>query len=37
MHKKAKALPPVLILHGDKDKVVPVKIARDLEKLLKDN
>jgi carboxymethylenebutenolidase len=37
MHKKAKALPPVLILHDDKDQVVPEKIARDLEKLLKAN
>jgi carboxymethylenebutenolidase len=37
MHGQAKILPPVLILHGDKDKVVPEKIARDLEKLLKNN
>ena len=37
MHGQAKALPPVLVLHGDKDQVVPVKIARDLEKLLKNN
>jgi dienelactone hydrolase len=37
LHGQAKNLPPVLILHSDKDQVVPVKIARDLEKLLKDN
>jgi carboxymethylenebutenolidase len=37
MHGQAKNLPPVLILHGDKDQVVPEKIARDLEKLLKNN
>jgi dienelactone hydrolase len=37
MHGQAKNLPPVLILHGDKDQVVPEKIARDLEKLLKGN
>jgi carboxymethylenebutenolidase len=37
LHERAKALPPVLVLHGDKDQVVPVKIARDLGKLLTNN
>ena len=28
-------MPPVLILHGDRDPLVPVKAAYDLEALLK--
>ncbi len=31
----ASGLPPTLILHGEKDKIVPVKEAYDLEKVLK--
>jgi carboxymethylenebutenolidase len=34
---RAKALPPVLILHGDKDQTVPVSAANGLQKLLKAN
>ena len=33
-HANAKDLPPVLIVHGDKDRTVPVEEALDLEKLL---
>ncbi|HEY7424851.1 MAG TPA: dienelactone hydrolase family protein, partial [Gemmataceae bacterium] len=35
LHANAKGLPPVLIVHGDKDKTVPVEEALDLEKLLR--
>ena len=35
--QQAKALPPVLVLHGDKDQIVSVDTARSLEKLLKGN
>ena len=34
-HANAKDLPPVLIVHGDKDKTVPVEEALELEKLLR--
>ncbi len=34
---KAKAMPPTLILHGEADKIVPVKEARDLQRLLQAN
>jgi carboxymethylenebutenolidase len=37
MHERAKALPPVLIIHGDKDETVPVETARGLERLLRMN
>jgi carboxymethylenebutenolidase len=37
MQPQAKALPPVLILHGDKDQTVPVGAAYALQKLLKEN
>jgi carboxymethylenebutenolidase len=33
-HDRAYKLPPTLIIHGNADKVVPVREARDLEKLL---
>ncbi len=29
------AMPPVLILHGERDRIVPVQAARDLERMLK--
>jgi carboxymethylenebutenolidase len=32
-----KKMPPVLILHGEKDDIVPVKEARSLESLLREN
>jgi carboxymethylenebutenolidase len=35
LHANAKDLPPVLIVHGDEDKTVPVEEALDLEKLLR--
>ena len=35
LYPKADKLPPILILHGDADKTVPVSEARDLETLLK--
>src|SRR5262249_2862480 len=31
------SMPPTLILHGEKDEIVPGQEARDLEKLLKKN
>lgn len=34
LHKAAKALPPVLILHGERDKVVPAEAAQTLAKTL---
>jgi dienelactone hydrolase len=37
MHKQAKGLPPVLILHGDQDQTVPVAAAHALQKSLKEN
>jgi carboxymethylenebutenolidase len=37
MQPRAKSLPPVLILHGDKDKIVPVAAASSLKELLEDN
>jgi carboxymethylenebutenolidase len=33
---KVENMPPTLILHGERDEVVPVKEARDLEKMLKE-
>jgi len=33
--QNVEAMPPVLILHGDADPVVPVALARDLEQVLK--
>jgi carboxymethylenebutenolidase len=35
LHAKVDRMPPTLIFHGDKDSVVPVKEARDLELTLK--
>jgi dienelactone hydrolase len=35
LHKDSKNLPPTLIIHGAKDKVVPVKEAHALEKMVK--
>jgi carboxymethylenebutenolidase len=37
LHKQAKKLPPVFIVHGEEDRVVPVEAAKRLEKLLKEN
>jgi dienelactone hydrolase len=37
MYERAKALPPVQIIHGDKDETVPVEMARGLERLLRKN
>ena len=37
LHERAKALPPVLILHADKDETIPVETARRLERLLRKN
>jgi len=38
LSEAAKAMPPVLILHGDQDVLVPVKDAHDLDELMtKDN
>jgi carboxymethylenebutenolidase len=37
MQPRAKTLPPVLILHGDKDQIVPVAAANSLQKMLKEN
>lgn len=37
LNDKVKAMPPTLILHGEKDPIVPVKEARNLEGLFKEN
>jgi carboxymethylenebutenolidase len=37
LHERAKALPPVLIVHGDQDETVPVQGARELGRLLEKN
>jgi dienelactone hydrolase len=34
--RDVKAMPPVLILHGEQDRVVPVQAARELERMLKE-
>ena len=36
-HKLAKSLPPVLILHGEKDQTVSADTALTLQKVLKDH
>jgi carboxymethylenebutenolidase len=36
MQPQVKNLPPVLIVHGDKDQIVPVSTANDLHKMLKE-
>jgi dienelactone hydrolase len=36
LYKGFKSAPPVMIFHGDRDDIVPVKEAHDLKKLLKD-
>src|SRR5262249_54031861 len=37
LHANARNLPPVLIVHGEKDKTVPVEEALELEKLLQEH
>ena len=37
LHQRAKTMPPTLILHGDKDSIVPVAQAHELDQLLTEN
>jgi carboxymethylenebutenolidase len=37
LHPMAKTMPPTLILHGDKDSIVPVREAQELDQLLTEN